>query len=617
MAFRPYDLVLVVGAVLLLPAQAAGWISQIDGTQSFGDHAEDVVVGPSGEVFVGGSLVNQATEDDFLVVKFDASDGSELWRVELDGSEPGFNDDDVWALASVGADVVAVGSLKNAGTRADCTVVRFDGTSGAELWRQEIDGGALRDDRAFAVAVDGNGDVVVGGGLTQVFADGSDFAVLKFDGASGAELWRAVIDVSGNHDRAVSIAIDSNGDVIAGGILGAGVADADFAIAKFDGASGAELWRHQIDGGTNAGSEIASSVAVDANDDVVASGVLNADGEVFKFDGATGAQSWRTTLVGTGAGDDARRVVLNASGDVFVAGHLGNPTPVFSDFAVVRLDGASGAELWRQTTHGAAKDTALDIALDPAGDPVVVGTLSSFGGAADDEFAVMKFDAATGTEQWRQVLRGKGDGNHVARAVAVDTNGDVIAAGSLDGGATSLDVAVVKLDGADGSTRGLGGRTLVVKDPGDPTKRQMRFVVKDDFVMSGLPGSIADPTVSGATLRLVNPTTLEEATFGLAAAGWKGLGTPAGAKGYRYLGTLGGGPCKKVVIKPTKQLKAVCTGKSGLLPFTLDEPSQDSLVISLRVGTTAPLCSRFGGVKIDVPGLFKASQAPAEGLICP
>lgn len=136
------------------------------------------------------------------------------------------------------------------------------------------------------------------------------------------------------------------------------------------------------------------------------------------------------------------------------------------------------------------------------------------------------------------------------------------------------------------------------------------------MVVAGLPGSTLDPTVSGATLELVNRTTLESATFVLPAADWKGLGNPAGSKGYKFKASAG--PCTSVVLKPDKLIKAVCNAKHGSIPFSLDEASQGALAVAFRIATAAPQCAEFGGdVSLDVPGFFKARNAPAGEFICP
>ncbi len=167
----------------------------------------------------------------------------------------------------------------------------------------------------------------------------------------------------------------------------------------------------------------------------------------------------------------------------------------------------------------------------------------------------------------------------------------------------------------------LSGKTLVFKDKdGDPSKRKLVVVSKDGEVAAPS-GAQARPTAVGGSLTLYNPGTTESDTYSLPAAGWKGLGKPPGAKGYKYLDkTLANGPCKKVILKPGKLLKAVCKGDQ--IGFSLDEPGQGSLAIEATIGG-AKQCAVYGGVvKKDTQasdgkvGVFKAKDAPAA-LSCP
>src|SRR2546428_12871057 len=91
------------------------------------------------------------------------------------------------------------------------------------------------------------------------------------------------------------------------------------------------------------------------------------------------------------------------------------------------------AEAWQDTIHGiidSPADSAQAVAVDAAGNVVAAGQLQNTDTVA---FAVLKVEGVSGTEQWRQVLAGGS-----ANKVAVDGNGDVVAAGRLS---TSTDTA--------------------------------------------------------------------------------------------------------------------------------------------------------------------------------
>jgi hypothetical protein len=129
-----------------------------------------------------------------------------------------------------------------------------------------------------------------------------------------------------------------------------------------------------------------------------------------------------------------------------------------------------------------------------------------------------------------------------------------------------------------------------------------------------VPGSADDPTVGGAELSLFDSATpgAGSATFTLNAAGWTGLGNPAGSKGYKYKGKNDpGSACTVVLIKSTV-IKAACKGTA----VTLTPPFTATLGVNLALpaGTTAArrYCAELGGTdaKNDATAL-KRKDAPA------
>jgi hypothetical protein len=129
------------------------------------------------------------------------------------------------------------------------------------------------------------------------------------------------------------------------------------------------------------------------------------------------------------------------------------------------------------------------------------------------------------------------------------------------------------------------------------------------------PGSADDPTLGGAKLTFFDTEILGagSATFTLGAAGWTGLGNPAGSKGYKYKGSndMPGGACSVVLLKSTV-IKASCKG----IAVTLTPPFSSTLGVDLALpaGTTAArrYCAELGGseAKNDAKGL-KRKDAPA------
>ena len=158
----------------------------INGTSSGNDRALAVAVDLEGNVVAAGHIQNTETFGDFIVTKLDGITGAELWRETINGDANG----DDWAgtvLVDLMGDMVAAGATQNRLTGTDFTVVRFDGASGKERWRKVINGTANGVDAAFAIATDASGNVIAVG-RTQNTGTGDDFIVVKLTASKGRDV---------------------------------------------------------------------------------------------------------------------------------------------------------------------------------------------------------------------------------------------------------------------------------------------------------------------------------------------------------------------------------------------------------------------------------------------
>jgi hypothetical protein len=154
----------------------------------------------------------------------------------------------------------------------------------------------------------------------------------------------------------------------------------------------------------------------------------------------------------------------------------------------------------------------------------------------------------------------------------------------------------------------LTGKKLVVRDlPGVQT---LSLRSKDRSVLADDPGGAADPSLHGATLTVDNPGSGERVSIALPAAMWTPrAGKRPGAVRYVYQDPAHlAGPCKKAVIKGGGSLAVACN--AGLGGFTLDEATQGTLAIEMRISDAARYCFGFVASK-DEPGLFVAPEASA------
>jgi PQQ-like domain len=284
-----------------------------------------------------------------LVAPFLCSAPALAWQVRLPGEGPGAGAALAGAVAANG-DVIAGGYLDADGTGPAFTVVRLVGADGAERWRRTLLPGSgaygSAPDGVSALELDAAG-AVVAAGTTSLPGSGARFTVVRLNGTTGSLVWR--YDASADSGRALAMAVDDAGDVVAAGVVsatppGSGVM---FTVVKLMGDTGQPLWTRNLEPGLRAPN--AAAVVVRPDQDVVASGYTtkpvsgSASLVVMRLDRATGAERWRTPL----GGGCAPHLAVSPDSDVFAsAGFCEDarldavPTP-----PTRRLSGETGEEV--------------------------------------------------------------------------------------------------------------------------------------------------------------------------------------------------------------------------------------------------------------------------------
>jgi cysteine-rich repeat protein len=152
----------------------------------------------------------------------------------------------------------------------------------------------------------------------------------------------------------------------------------------------------------------------------------------------------------------------------------------------------------------------------------------------------------------------------------------------------------------------LPGKLLLVKDT-----KIAKVIAKSTGTPFPVPaaGGPTDPTANASSIVIDDLGGGGELTeVDLATGNWKGLGNPAGSKGWAYTNrsaAAGADPVKKIIIK--SQLVKVIARDDG----TLDGPAAGAVEMFLTLGTDT-YCARFGGTNIkNTTGLVKRKDAPA------
>ena len=284
------------------------------------------------------------------------------------------------------------------GTYPDAFVVKLS-PSGAHLWSKQFGGTGI--ELAYGVAVDASDDIVVVGGADSTNFGGGlltskgsvDAFIVKLKGSDGSHIWSTLVGgLIAEYAQSVAV-VPSTGDVVVVGR--AYSASYSLGGATFTGKGGMDAF-------------------------------------VAKYKGSDGSHLWSKGFGDTGE-ERLGRVAVDSAGNAFVAGSfttsidLGGgslPTAGSLDMIVGKLDSTNGAHLWSKRFGGTGFDALSGIAVDPAGDPVITGSMATaidLGGGllpyvAQSDVVIAKFNGLNGSHLW-SVAAGGGSfdlGNSVA-----------------------------------------------------------------------------------------------------------------------------------------------------------------------------------------------------------
>jgi hypothetical protein len=256
---------------------------------------------------------------------------------------------------------------------------------------------------------------------------------LRQFGTPGYDYARGVVtDAAGN----VYVAGDTHGPLDGNAQIGT----VDLYLAKFDG-DGTRQWTRQFGSPSydyfgGVAIDGAGNLYVAGYTDGTVEGVASVgmkDAFVVKLDG-TGTPQW-TRSFGTVAEDNARGIAVDGAGGVYVVGSTsgdlaGNGNAGRSDAYLIKYD-AAGTRVWTRQFGADKPEDARNVVIDAAGNIYVAGGTGGIDPlvpVATDQYAVYlaRFDSA-GTMAW---LRQTPQASNYAAVVAVDPrDGNVFLSG--------------------------------------------------------------------------------------------------------------------------------------------------------------------------------------------
>ena len=175
-----------------------------------------------------------------------------------------------------------------------------------------------------------------------------------------------------------------------------------------------QQWNRQYD--RKGGSDQAKSMVTDASGNVYVTGNSQGAGDFFTVKySSSGVQQW-TAAYGTGVCDAApNSIAVDGSGNVYVTGWSSG----FLDYVTVKYN-TDGVQQWVAVYSGGGSNYAGSVAVDGSGNVYVTGS-------ANSQCATIKYDAV-GVQQWVANYTGAG-GYDEGDVVKVDGSGNVYVTG--------------------------------------------------------------------------------------------------------------------------------------------------------------------------------------------
>ncbi|MBD3162781.1 MAG: hypothetical protein GF346_10370, partial [Candidatus Eisenbacteria bacterium] len=345
------------------------WVADYNGPESDEDRIQDAFLRDGSFYVTGYTIVDYARA--YITVKY-GPEGAEQWSRTYEGFTGSNEPDQAGAITVDEAGNVYVTGWSTEGGQPswiDATTLKYS-RDGDLLWerRHRVPG---HNAQTGAILLTDTGDLYVAGAAWD--GDGFDALLLKYD-LDGTPIWDRTYDGAGEWDATFHLAVDGDGNVLAGGYSELRANDLAMSVLKYT-PDGTLLWDRTIDG--FATSEEVADLAVDGAGNVYAVGELAQPGEnqdlvTVKLD-PDGVILWIDGYSGGGpSGEAAAGIELTPGGDVVVAGKSWHPD---NDIRmVVRKISAVGTPLWtRHHLAGYAQSTGTDLALDAEGNAYVAG----------------------------------------------------------------------------------------------------------------------------------------------------------------------------------------------------------------------------------------------------
>lgn len=345
--------------------------------------------------------------------------GAAIWTRSFAG-DPGFVDSATGVAVGAEDEIILAGSVGTAQSDSDVLLLAYD-TDGSLLWNEVH---AFGDDSsAWGVALDGDGNIGIAG------EESSNQLVAAMFDPEGELLWSELLaDVGGADIGGQGAAFDESGDLYVVGQVYVG--SYDVAVRRYS-ETGTLVWAESYDGGLN---DTGRGIAIAGDALFVVGGTFasasDSNGWIRRYD-LDGSPDWTREFAGDDeASDQTWAVAVDPTGNVVATG-FSSPDGVAAQAWLRKYD-MDGAEQWTVLYDlDPTGNAGTGVAVDDAGQIALVG-VSNF----ESLEAFVAKHGPDGTQLWIDYPHEgavQPQGSVPLKGVAIDSQSNIIVAGSLDG----------------------------------------------------------------------------------------------------------------------------------------------------------------------------------------
>lgn len=438
-------LLLIAGFAIMAFTSASAqvttaWQSTYASPYHLVDYGREIKLDAAGNVYVSGhSFVDTQQHGNTLIIKYD-NNGNQQWV---------YRDTSIWEMME-DMFVDPAGNSYFTGYKWinnawDYLTIKVD-PNGNELWKSTFNGQGNHWDEAFAMTVDGAGNVYVTG-RSKASWNGYQFATVKYD-SNGQQLWVSYFAEPYNPSL-LSNYFNISNDIItdhAGNVYVSGYSFDDTThwatLVKYD-SNGNYMWSNSTNTYMKVSDIAPTYIGLDGNDNVyLCSNVNTAQGgsdiRVQKYD-PSGVLAWShiwdtpthdSDYVGADYYCD-QAMQVDYAGNVYVSGTSIYQNVAFTDNIVsFKLD-PNGNLLWDDIYNGTGNDQDISygIVLDGNGDAYVCGLMTHGHGLYDGDYITFKLNGATGNRDWIMTFNGSLNYFDEAKAITTDSAGNIYITG--------------------------------------------------------------------------------------------------------------------------------------------------------------------------------------------